>query len=239
MYRSLNIDKTNETIELLGNRIRERFPLADLGKVCDELLAIARDSKQRTTWIIRPNYYLRVSLVLIIALGLFTMLYSISYMNISIRTIDVAEFVQVSEAAINDLVLIGAAIFFLTTIETRIKRARALSALHELRTIAHVIDMHQLTKDPSRLLRQVILTPSSPREELDAYQLMRYLDYCSEMLSLTGKLAAIYAQHFHDAVVLNNVNDLENLTTGLSRKIWQKIMILDRTDIQVTSTPAR
>lgn len=238
MYRSLNCDKTIETIELLSKRINERFPTADLGKVCAELLDIALHSKQRTDWIAQPNYYLRVSILLTVVIGLFVMFYSISFMDISMRTIDVAEFVQVSEAAINDLVLIGIAIFFLSTVETRIKRSRALAALHELRTIAHVIDMHQLTKDPGRLLRSVILTPSSPKPELDAYQLMRYLDYCSEMLSLTGKLAALYAQYFRDPVVLSAVNEIENLTTGLSRKIWQKIMILDKDEANVTSIPA-
>ncbi len=47
------------------------------------------------------------------------------------------------------------------------------------------------------------------------------------MLSLTGKVAALYAQHFDDAAVLNSVNEVESLTTGLSRKIWQKLMILE------------
>ena len=50
------------------------------------------------------------------------------------------------------MVLIGAAIFFLVTLETRVKRRRALAALHELRAIAHIIDMHQLTKDPEWVL---------------------------------------------------------------------------------------
>ena len=49
----------------------------------------------------------------------------------------------------NIIVLMGAALFFLVTIEDRLKRRRALTALHELRSIVHVIDMHQLTKDPS------------------------------------------------------------------------------------------
>ena len=50
------------------------------------------------------------------------------------------------------------------------------------------------------------------------------------MLSLTGKVAALYAQSLHDSVVLSAVNEVESLTTGLSRKIWQKIMILNRLD---------
>ena len=136
----------------------------------------------------------------------------------------------------NKVVLIGAAIFFLVTFENRIKRKRALAALHELRSLAHVIDMKQLTKDPARLVQQVILTPSSPKSTMTAYELTRYLDYCTEMLSLTGKVAALYAQEFRDDVVLSSVNDLENLTTGLSRKIWQKILILHKLDVDLPLT---
>jgi hypothetical protein len=103
-----------------------------------------------------------------------------------------------------------------------------LRALHELRAISHVIDMHQLTKDPSQLLsRSGNRTASSPQRTLTAFQLIRYLDYCSELLSLIGKLGALYAQSIPDTVVLQAVNDIEVLTNGLSRKIWQKIMILD------------
>ena len=130
------------------------------------------------------------------------------------------------EAGINDLVLIGAAIFFLGTLEGRIKRRRALRALHELRSIAHIIDMHQLTKDPERTTGQTPATESSPTRRMTPLELGRYLDYCSEMLSLTGKVAALYVQQFDDSVALQAVNEIEDLTTGLSSKIWQKLMIL-------------
>ena len=60
------------------------------------------------------------------------------------------------------------------------------------------------------------------------YELTRYLDYCSEMLALISKVGALYIQNFDDPATLRAVDELENLTTGLSRKIWQKIMILDR-----------
>ena len=46
------------------------------------------------------------------------------------------------------------------------------------------------------------------------------------MLSLTSKLAALYAERFDDAVVLQAVDEVEALTSDLSNKIWQKIMIL-------------
>jgi nucleoside-diphosphate-sugar epimerase len=41
-----------------------------------------------------------------------------------------------------------------------------------------------------------------------------------------GKLAALYLQRSDDAVVLSTVDEIEGLTTGLSRKIWQKLMII-------------
>jgi len=66
-----------------------------------------------------------------------------------------------------------------------------------------------------------------PDRPLSQAQLARYLDYCSELLALISKLAALLAQRQQDVVVLSAVNDIEALTSGLSRKIWQKITILD------------
>jgi len=82
-------------------------------------------------------------------------------------------------------------------------------------------------KETNMLMSGIVLTPSSPERTLTAFEVMRYLDYCSEMLSLTGKLAALYAQNTRDVAVISAVTDLEVLTTGLSRKIWQKMIILN------------
>ncbi|MDH3577528.1 MAG: hypothetical protein OEO71_06875 [Gammaproteobacteria bacterium] len=58
-------------------------------------------------------------------------------------------------------------------------------------------------------------------------ELIRYLDYCSEMLSVTSKIAALYIQRFNDGVVLNAVSDVETLCSGLSGKVWQKLQIAE------------
>ncbi len=94
-------------------------------------------------------------------------------------------------------------------------------------SLAHVIDMHQLTKDPELVLTPYVATPSSPSRELDRFALARYLDYCSELLAITSKLAVLYLEYLDDARVLSAVNDIQSLCNGLSNKIWQKIMILD------------
>jgi hypothetical protein len=235
-YRFLDAAKTVATIEKLQKRIEERFPESGLSEVCKEVCKVALENKNRADWIAKPKIWIRLGVAAAILLSLFGLAYTISVADISFRTFDVSEFVQISEAALNEFVLIGAAVFFLVTIETRLKRARAMDALHELRDIAHVIDMHQLTKDPSILLGKAIVTPSSPEREMNAYRLSRYLDYCSEMLSLTGKITALYASNFRDPVVLSAVNELEVLTTSLSRKIWQKIMLLHEHEVDSTSS---
>jgi len=230
MYRNLDSVCTVKTIEILHKRVSERFPASGLSNVCAELCAIANESKARSEMIARPNISLRAGLVSIVVMTLAVLLYSISLIDVTFGSFTLGEFIQIVEAGINDLVLMGAAIFFLVTVEARVKRMRALDALHELRSIAHVIDMHQLTKDPGQYTGKLVTTPSSPRRDMSAFELTRYLDYCSEMLSLTGKVAALYAQNFRDAVVLSAVNEVEILTTGLSRKIWQKIIILHKLD---------
>jgi hypothetical protein len=126
------------------------------------------------------------------------------------------------------VVFLGAAIAFLVTLENRVKRGRALSAINELRALAHIIDMHQLTKDPEWVLGRGEPTGVLPPRQMSRFELSRYLDYCSEMLSLTSKVAALYIQDFDDEVALAAVNEVEDLTTGLSQKIWQKLMILLR-----------
>lgn len=227
MYRSLDPEKIVATVEQLHRRIGERFPGSGLSSVCSELLKVARESQERAAWIARPQRALRAAigaLIVVIVAGLALLF---SYLRPPSGGLDVGGFIQVSEAGVNLLIVVGAAILFLFTVETRIKRSRAIKAIHELRALAHVIDMHQLTKDPERSAGGVRETASSPKRSLTPFELSRYLDYCSEMLSVTGKIAALYVQKFDDAVVLDAAEDVEALTTGLSRKIWQKIMMLN------------
>ncbi len=216
----------SETINLLARRVDARFPQSGLSKVAAQLSNIASRAGATSEWIARPIISLRVlvgGLILLIVVGLGLTLWTLEVPQGRLR---LSEFIQVLEAGINDVVLIVAAIFFLASLETRIKRNRALRSIHELRAIAHVIDMHQLTKDPEWVLNREADTAAGPSRTMTPFELSRYLDYCSEMLSMTGKIAALYIQRFDDTVALQAVNEVESVTTGLSGKIWQKLMIL-------------
>jgi len=222
----LDPDKIADTIERLSKRIEERFPGSGLGAVCRQLLIVSDHAKERAAEIARPMSGLRLGAGALIALIFCLLIATVVLAKRPTGSLDLAQLVQLMESAINDTLLIGAAIFFLATIETRVKRHRALKALHELRAIAHIIDMHQLTKDPEGILAPHAATESSPRRVMTAFELNRYLDYCSEMLSLIGKIAALYIQHFDDDVAIAAANEIEALTTGLNNKIWQKLNIL-------------
>jgi hypothetical protein len=238
-HETLEPARIIETIERLKARIDERFPGSGLSSVCEHLLDVSENMRQRAEWIGRPVRWLRIltwviCLVILIGTLVAFFVFGINEQDLAINGDNnggrLVDFVTVLEAGMNDVVLIGAAIFFLLSMETRYKRKRALKALHELRSIAHIIDMHQLTKDPQRVAsneRVYKQGKMSPTFNMTPFQLRRYLDYCSELLALTGKIAAVYVQAFDDGVAMASASELETLTTGLSSKIWQKILVLE------------
>jgi hypothetical protein len=219
-------DEVRKTIERLHLRMRDRFPQSNLANVCRELHEISMETHKTVEWIARPNYLLRFAaygFILIVALLLVE---SLLQLDLPADGINLADLVQLVDSGLNSVVWIGAGIVFLVTLENRRKRNRVIHAVNRLRCIAHIVDMHQLTKDPDSIAEHVLSTPHSPQRALTSYELARYLDYCTEMLSLISKTAFLYVQDYHDPVAAEAVNDLEDLTNGLSGKIWQKIMML-------------
>lgn len=225
----LRADRILATLDKLQDRINARFPHAGLTRVCGDVIETARFSARDAASLARPHVLWRLAALALLVLGIVAQVAAFRFLNIRAETLTAPELVQGLEAAVNLLILFGGALWFLLTLEERGKRQRALDALHRLRQLAHVIDMHQLTKDPTVVLDQH-KTAASPERTMSEFELTRYLDYCAEMLALIGKLAALYADRVRDSVVIAAVNDVENLTAGLGRKIWQKITIISALD---------
>lgn len=219
-----------ETAEQLKSRIEQRFPSSGLAGVAAQISGESSHAAENIQRLSRPVWWLRLTNALLLG-GIGSIaVYVATHVSMRLRLNDMERFIQFLEPALGSMVFIGAGVLSIWSLEARWKRRHALHALHKLRSLAHVIDMHQLTKDPERLLVGGPNTQASPKRDMTPFELGRYLDYCSELLSLLGKVAAMWAEKFTDPEVQRAVDQLENLTSGLSRKIWQKMMVLTRTN---------
>ena len=230
MARTLQSAQVIATLERLHARIAERFPDAGLTGVAADLVKAAHEHTARARRIGRPYYLVRLLVFAVLAASVLAQVWAaglIAWDQLPIRA-DAVTLTQGLESAVNLLILMAAALWFLVTLEERLKRKAVLEDMHELRSFANVVDMHQLTKDPTLILGKGPRTSHSPVREMTRFQLTRYLDYCAEMLSLIGKLAALYGEHTRDREALVAIGDVENLATDLGRKIWQKITILSQ-----------
>ncbi|KAB2939413.1 MAG: hypothetical protein K8F92_08065 [Hyphomicrobium sp.] len=224
MY-TLDPDKIIATLQTLEQRIGERFPGSGLLRVSGQLTRIARAATANIARIARANVPLRAAVACLLGLaGAMIVWFVVKALDLETST-ELTSIVQGVDASVSLLLVLGGAAFYLSTLESRWRRDAALAALHEFRSIVHVIDMHQLTKDPTAL--GAPRTSSSPERSMSKIELLRYLSYCSELLSLSGKVAALYADKLRDPVIIEAVGDIERLTTELSQKMWQKIELVE------------
>jgi hypothetical protein len=226
-FRSLDAQKILITTERLERRIVERFPDRGLTQVAREVTALARKVETEVRGLEPPIWGLRLLLGAVVLAGAAVFLWVGSIIPLNEVGREAIASVEGVEAAINTILLAALGLIALVRLEARVKRRQVARGLHELRSVIHVIDMHQLTKDPVTLSPDFQPTEASPKRDMTATEMSRYLDYCSELLAITGKLAALYAQAVPDEGVASAVNDIELLGSSLSRKIWQKITLID------------
>lgn len=236
-YSELDAVHILNTLKSVEERTNQDFPGSGLGKVAAELQEVGQAIVLLSQKLRHPIWALRV-LTLIGIVGLIAVAVWVFYMALTISPSGqdgLMETLQAIESVTNELIFLTIGILFFATLENRLKRRAAIDSLHRLRSFAHVIDMHQLTKDPNNVLRPEGNTDPRFKSPED---LIRYLDLCTDLLSINSKLAALHVQYFQNNEVLNNVSEVEMLSHELSRKIWQKIMIVDvmAKDLQPSTT---
>jgi hypothetical protein len=224
--RRLRLDKVQETIARLHLRIEERFPGSGLAQLACDLKQLGGTVEAQSAGISRPIFWVWALVVVSVGVLGSVILLLVGQANTD-GTPTWTEMAQGIDAITSELTLMVALVIFLASWQTRIRRRRVVAAVRRLRELAHIVDMLQLTKDPGGIAGVSLPgTSHSPRRDLTPQELARYLDYCSELLSLIAKLAQFYVAAFDDPEATEAVTDLEDLADGLSRKIWQKIMIL-------------
>jgi hypothetical protein len=215
-YRHLRVDRLVETADRVASRVAGRFPEASLGRIAVVVADFARGAISTAEKINRPDWWLRgglIGLAVVVLLGAVVVAITLKdQTTLSARVLEPLRLVPL---------YLGGILVFFWTLETRFKRGKAVKAIYELRALAHIIDMHQLSKDPE--------CPSEGDPAYRSHEAMtQYLHYCSELLAILSKIGQLYVEDFHDGTTLTAVDQLERLATGLSQKIWQKLMILER-----------
>ena len=114
------------------------------------------------------------------------------------------------------------------SIRHRQEQNQALRELNVLRSFAHVTDMLQVSKCPTRLLYGDASTVDESGDESDVRRMSEYLAYGAELQSLTAKVAAICGDWISDAVVHAAIDNIERLCADLEGKSLQKVLLLEQ-----------
>ncbi|TQM61828.1 hypothetical protein [Humibacillus xanthopallidus] len=239
-YDRLDGTEVRAVLTYLGERIDTYLPrhpglrtaVDECGTLVDGLLDRRRHAPAQRAALVWTS---RVLIVVVLAVVLVATAFAVRDAIANASSFESFEWLPLVESLINDLVFAGIGIWFLLSLADRVVRNDLIRRLHRLRSMAHIIDMHQMSKDPAALLPDSVMGAVagddviSPRT-MSVRDYALYLEYCSELLSLTSKAAALCAEESTDALVLDTVSEIENLTTGMSRKIWQKISLLQTAD---------
>ena len=98
-----------------------------------ELLTVSEQAAGLAGWLAKPHLPLRALAGVGIAAILIILAIVATHVMVQFTFGSIAEFLQGLDAAINEVVFIGIAAFFFITLETWLKRHRAMKAIHELR----------------------------------------------------------------------------------------------------------
>lgn len=225
-----------ETARRLCDRIGARFPERGIHRVAQELAALTEQvadtsaGSRRRSRLVRTGSRALIGVVVLVAVIAFGFAVEAALTEAPDNGLD---WLPLVESAVNDLVFVAIAVVVLHSLPERVQRSDLLAKLHRLRSLAHIIDMHQLTKEPESLRDAFAGGTDGSDVDLTPEQVEYYLEYCTELLSIVSKAAALCAEESQDDIVLNTVSTIETLTMGMSRKVWQKITVLS--DQRVTS----
>ncbi len=223
-YRTIDPTKLILTISKMADRVEAQFPTSGLSAVANEVAAVAEGTVARVVEIKKPRLLLRFIVGLLVLLVLSGPLIFSLVLSFSEEVTNLGDFLEATDAGLHMLLVLAGGIVFLIGMENRGRRNDALEALAEFRSLAHLVDLHQINKDPG--LDLMVAPEHDTRTVRTDHELAIYLDLSGDLLSIVGKLAAYYAQNLSDRVVLDAVNEIETLTSSLSNKLWLKILVL-------------
>ena len=234
------LETLREALAALRNRIvareqqtpehREFEPLIGLADECKLLAAgaggVEIGAKRPVTWL--RAFALVATLVAGaagVALAVIVVVFSIHIFSSS-GDQAATEKLPALQAAVGLIIVLMGAVVSLWAFERRTQRKGLLGTLHDIRALAHRIDLLQLSKPTEHYVVQGPSTDASPSQVMSDFEFSRFLIYCRALLSWLGKIAALHARRIEDPVVLSAVDDVDALTARLQQNIGQRLLLL-------------
>jgi hypothetical protein len=205
-----------ETAENLARRIGERLPGSSLAALAVELVRIAHVTDEQARQARRPIHAIRA--VSFLAIGACLVLLSFIMVHVHARWEfgTITELFEATDAGFNLLALLAGGMWFLATLEARLKRKRALGSIEELREFIHVIDVTQLYYTPELFNSEAQRSHSALKFD------HTYLLFCTQMLAVIGNLAPLYTRGAAGDSILRAVADIELLANATTAKLQSK-----------------
>lgn len=217
--RKLDPKKLISTTQELVTWMKAEFPKAHLTSVAEEVGLVAREAMRKADSIRRANLWLRLGIGLILGGTAIAFIHQLWVHPIK----EILHFLDMTKGVGMYAI---AFIIFLATLEVRWKRRNCILAVHELRSVAHIIDMHQLSKDDA--VEQFRSRDDEPSDKTaHRTYVEKYLHACIVLLALVSKIGQLYIDHFPDPVATTSVNEFEETCHGFSMQIWSKINNLE------------
>ena len=209
------------TAENLARRVSGRFPESTLAGLAADLAEIARETDERASLARKPDQLIRSAGWLAGILGLLALWYFVG--RIQTHLIDskmefgtITDLFESADAGFNILVALAGALWFLVSLEARVKRKQALEHIGELLEFIQLIDVTQLYYTPELYTSNV--SPDSPKARFDH----TYLLFCNEMLGIIGNLAPLYTRGNMDDSVWRATSDVLMLANAIGGRLFAK-----------------
>jgi hypothetical protein len=209
------------TAENLARRVGDRLPGSTLAGLAADLAEIARATDERARRAREPNRLIRGAGWLAGALGVSGLWYIADH--IQTHLVDahlefgtITDLFESADAGFNILVALAGALWFLITMEARVKRRQSLAHIGELLEFIQLIDVTQLYYTPE--LYKSNFSPDSAQSKFDH----TYLLFCNEMLGLIGNLAPLYNRGNMDDAVWRATSDVVMLANAIEGRLFAK-----------------
>jgi hypothetical protein len=216
-----------ETAEDLSQRMSEKLPGSRLAGLAVELAQIARQTDERAQQARRPIRAIRLASALTVGGSLLGLWYLVRHVHARWEFGTITEVFEAADAGFNLVVILAGALWFLITLEARIKRRKSLESIEELREFIHVIDVTQLYYTPD------VYAPHSGRSLSPLDLDYNYLLFCTQMLAVICNLVPLYSRGANDSV-MRAAAEVEMLANAVSAKLLSKaetaLALLDRAE---------